>query len=93
MTAITNDSMLLWIDTVACTVIWVRLMLYQRNGAKHSWSYSFFAYLIILATGSVTIRAITGHYPNHDPSGTLLNVVLAIAFLRSKGNVAKILKE
>jgi len=81
-----NDYLLI-VDAVTCAVITVRMLLYRRNGARHRPVASFFAWLLIVASASVTIRVLTGDYIYANWSETLINAALCIAVIASRGNV------
>lgn len=84
------NTLLLIINSTACGLIALRLMFYTRNGAEHKPLISFMAYLIVVATGSVPIRALMGDYPVHDISEAVLNTVICIAVFAAHGNVSKL---
>ncbi|MCB5312096.1 phage holin family protein [Yersinia intermedia] len=84
------SNILLFINSLACGLIAIRLIFYSRNGSVHKPLISLMAYLIIVATGSVPIRAALGDYPVHDISETVLNTVLCIAVFAVRGNLAQL---
>ncbi|CNG43469.1 TPA: phage holin family protein [Yersinia enterocolitica] len=84
------NTLLLIINSMSCGLIALRLMFYTSNGAVHKPLVSFIAYLIVVATGSVPIRALMGDYPVHDISETVLNTVLCIAVFAVRGNLAQL---
>ncbi|PVZ84851.1 phage holin family protein [Serratia sp. S1B] len=81
---------LLIINSIACGLLALRLMFYSREGSIHRPLVSIAAYLITVAAGSVPIRALTGSYPMHDISGTVINTVLCIAVFAVRGNLAQL---
>lgn len=82
------NHILLVINSIACGSLAIRLMLYTRCGSVHKPAISFAAYLIIVAAGSVPIRALMGSYPIHDISETVINTVLCVAVFAVRGNLA-----
>lgn len=80
------------INAVVCGLISLRLITFDKTGLNHRPFMSFIAYVIIVATGSVPIRMITGDPVQQDISQTLLNIIMCIALFAMKGNVATFLK-
>lgn len=83
---------LLFINFCACAVIAIRLLTYQRNGARYSKPAAVFAYLLIASSGTIAIRIAFGEYVNADPVEVFLNVVLCVATLTARGNVKAFFK-
>ncbi|PVZ79521.1 phage holin family protein [Serratia sp. S1B] len=84
------DSLLLIINSTACGLLALRLVLYSRSGSAHKPFISITAYLLIVAAGSVPIRALMGDYPAHDISETVINSILCIAVFMVRGNLAQL---
>ncbi|HHQ6537940.1 TPA: phage holin family protein [Serratia fonticola] len=80
----------LTVNAFACGATAFQLMAYRRNGATHRPVITFFAWLLIVACASVTIRTLTGDYHQANWSETLINVALCIAVIRARGNVMRI---
>lgn len=89
---VTHDPETL-INAAVCAVIAGRLLTFRRDGGAHVRWAAWLAYALILATGSVTIRIVMGTYEGTtDPAELLLNTVLCIMVLRTKGNVVQLFK-
>nr|WP_255519149.1 phage holin family protein [Serratia sp. ASV30] len=88
----TVNEYLLTINAIVCGATAFRLMAYRRNGATHRPMVTVFAWLLIVASASVTIRTLTGDYHVANWSETLINVALCIAVVRARGNVMRIVK-
>ncbi|CNE42961.1 phage holin family protein [Yersinia kristensenii] len=86
-----NDY-LLTLDAIACAVIAARLFAYRRHGATYRPIASIFAYGLMVASASVTIRVLTGDYHHADWSETLINISMAVAILAAGGNVMRFAK-
>lgn len=81
--------MLLYINALICAATCLRLISYQRGGATHKPVVAWLAYVLIVATGSVAIRAVLGTYSIPvDPSEVVINAVLCVASFCARGNVA-----
>ncbi|MFY2735927.1 phage holin family protein [Pseudocitrobacter faecalis] len=84
------NSLLQWTECVSCILIALRVLTYRRRpGARYRPFYSFLAWLIITAAGTVALRIIFGVYHRIDWAGTLLTVLFCISILLARGNVAK----
>jgi low temperature requirement protein LtrA len=84
------NAILLTVDAIICAVIVIRLTTYCRIKGRHSPLAAWFAYLVIVACGSVIIRILTGSYSHGNWSETLINLAMCILVLRSRGNIARI---
>ncbi len=86
------NEYLLIVNAITCAVMAGRMMLYSRKGAKHRPFASFCAWLLIVASASVTIRILTGDYRYANWSETLINLACCVAVLASRGNVMALAK-
>ncbi|MFQ0831240.1 phage holin family protein [Serratia fonticola] len=84
------EVLLAILNGVSCGFMSARMLVYRRNGAKFNRGASLLAYLLIVASGTVAIRIAFGEYKIVDPAETLLNLVLCVAVLRVRGNVAQL---
>ena len=80
------------LNAVICLGICVRLMFYQRNGAKHSSFYSVVAYALTVSSGAVCINILSKQYIPVDVWEVIINAALLIAVCAAKGNVARVMK-
>lgn len=86
------NEYLLTVNAIACGATAFRLMAYRRNGATHRPIVTFFAWLLIVACASVTIRILTGDYQSANWSETLINIGFCVAVWSSGGNVMRLAK-
>jgi hypothetical protein len=86
-----NDYLLI-VNAITCAVIAARMILYRRNGATHRPFASFCAWVLIVASASVTIRVLTGDYHYSNWSETLINMAFCVAVIASRGNVMALAK-
>ncbi len=86
------NEYLLIVNAITCAVIAARMMLYRRDGATHRPFASFCAWLLIVASASVTIRILTGDYHYANWSETLINLALCVAVIATRGNVMRLAK-
>ena len=85
-----NDPAAL-INAVVCTVIVVVLMFYQRGDSRHRPAISLLAYIIVLVYATVPFRYLFGLYQQSHWLVVLVNVLICVLILRSRGNVARLL--
>lgn len=83
---------LLWVNAIACAISAGMLGTFQRRGAKHKVIGGLMALVLIVACGSVTILIATGWYKTANPAETVINVMLCISLIYSRGNVMKIFR-
>ncbi|NYA15742.1 phage holin family protein [Serratia fonticola] len=89
---ITRDPETL-INAVICTLIFLRLFSFRRNGAKFVPWASVLAVILMIVSGSITIRIALGAYEGTtDPSELVLNTIICILVWRAKGNVVQLFK-
>ncbi|WP_114195491.1 phage holin family protein [Edaphovirga cremea] len=86
-----ENNVLLLIDAMACAVMAMQLMVFQRGSLTYRPLASCFAWALIVASVAVPIRILSGEYLNTDWSETFINVALCIAVVRAQGNVMKII--
>ena len=80
------------LNAVICLGICIRLMFYQRNGAKYSPFYSVVAYALTVSSGAVCINILSKQYIPVDVWEVIINAALLIAVFAAKGNVARVMK-
>ena len=80
------------LNAVICLGICIRLMFYQRNGAKYSPFYSVVAYTLTVSSGAVCISILSKQYIEVDVWEVVINASLLIAVYAAKGNVARVMK-
>lgn len=85
------------IAAALCGAICMRIMSYQREGARYRALVSLLAYILAMGTGcfalSVTVAAISGQYVNAvSPFLLVVLAVMLVLVYRAKGNVAQILR-
>lgn len=80
------------LNALACFISATMLGTYQRNGAKHRFSAGVMAFILIVACGSVTILIATGNYKYGYIPEAVINVMLCISLISSRGNVMKIFR-
>ncbi|WP_392411051.1 phage holin family protein [Edwardsiella piscicida] len=86
----TIDLFLLHINAAVCGVIAMRLLLFRRNGSQHKRLGAALAYILIVASASVTFRVLIGVYHAVDISETIINVFFMALVMRAKGNVMQL---
>lgn len=76
------------LNGAACAITCLSILMYRRKGARFRLGASAVAYVLALATGAVAIRTLYGTYGDPvDPSELLINGVLCVSMLASRGNV------
>lgn len=77
-------------NALICVVIVVVLMFYRKKGARHRPWISHLAYLAVLVYASVPIAYLCGLYAESHWLVALVNLIICIVVLRSRGNVARL---
>ena len=80
------------LNAVICLGICIRLMFYQRNGAKYSPFYSVVAYALTVSSGAASISILSKQYISVEVWEVIINAALLIAVFAAKGNVASVMK-
>ena len=80
------------LNAVICLGICIRLMFYQRNGAKYSPFYSVVAYTLTVSSGAACISILSKQYISVDVWEVIINAALLVAVFAAKGNVARVMK-
>lgn len=80
------------LNAVICLGICIRLMFYQRNGAKYSPFYAVVAYALTVSSWAVCISILSKQYISVDVWEVIINAALLIAVCAAKGNVAHVMK-
>jgi len=86
------ETFLLNVNAIICAITTARLLTFRRGKAKHNRLMGWLAWLLTVATASVTIRVLTGEYVYTDWSEVLINLLLCMAVCRARGNVGHLLK-
>ncbi|UCQ18723.1 phage holin family protein [Edwardsiella tarda] len=88
----TADLFLLHINAAVYAAIAMRLLLFSRNGSQHKLLGAVLAYILIVASASVTFRVLIGVYHSADISETIINVFFMVLVMRAKGNVMQLFR-
>lgn len=78
------------INAAICVVIVGVLMFYRKKGARHRPWISHLAYLAVLVYASIPFAYLCGIYAESHWMVALVNLVICVVVLRSRGNVAKL---
>lgn len=78
------------VNVIVCSLTALRLMFFVRENSRYKFSYSLLAYLLIVAMASNAIYLLTGEYASTNPSELIINLVICIHVLITKGNIAKL---
>mgnify|MGYP003425149888 CR=1 FL=1 len=85
-------SYLLFIHALVCSLIALRVALFQRHGKAHRPVIAFFAYLIVVAAGVVPICIVFGLYPQAYCATLILLGIFCITVFSMRGNIAYLLQ-
>jgi len=92
----TGHDLLLIANSIICGGIALRVMFFQRNGSRHRRWGGWIAYLLIVAAASIPLRTAYSymyHFPmTADLSEVVINAVMFVAVLKTRGNVVQIFK-
>jgi cell division protein FtsB len=84
--------LLINLNAAACAVIALRLLFFRKSG-EHRPGMAWLAYFLILASSWTSFRIWHGDYVVVDYGELSMNIVVCVAILRAKGNIAKIAGE
>lgn len=79
-----------YLNAGICAAIAIRLMLFRQGECQHKWSYSLLAYLLIVATGIITIQILMHQYTHVHFWEVVINSIVCISVFMAEGNVAKV---
>lgn len=84
--------LLAYLNALICAITCLRLLTFRRRDSEHRPLAAWLAYVLILATGSVTIRTVLGVYALPvDPGELAINAALCGGALAMRGSVAWLL--
>lgn len=85
----TIDWPYMWLQFNAVVGLVVALLIYfyERNGARHKPFISLLAWLAMIALISIPVRVWFGNYTVVDRSEVIVNVVLLVVMINSRGNI------
>lgn len=69
----------------------LRLICYQRQGARYRLGMSLLAYALIVCTGGYAIDVVINHAPA-SPWVAGISLILAVLVFRARGNVAAVVR-
>lgn len=76
----------------SCLFAVIRLVNYERNGAKYKFFPSLIAWVLIVMLGSIPLRILTNDYAHADPFEVGINITLCALIILSRGNVMQIFR-
>lgn len=85
-------SLLALAHAAVCAILCFSLINYQRDGARYRRWASILSYVMIVASGGVVIRVLTGSYAEIDLAEFVLNSALCAGVVAMRGNVSRLLK-
>lgn len=74
---------------IICALIALRLITYRRAGARYRPANSILAYVMIVAAGSVPLRAAMGMLPPPDLTAIVLSAAVLAAVVGAQGSVGR----
>lgn len=85
----TIDWANVWLQANAIIALLVVIVIasYQRSDSRHKPHYSFIAWLAMIALISIPIRIWIGNYCVVDRSEVIVNFILLLVMLNSRGNI------
>lgn len=78
------------LDSLICAAICLRMIFFRRAGAVFRPFASATAYLIIIASGAVPLRALMCDLPPPSMADIGLHLVLCVAIFAARGNVVEL---
>lgn len=80
------------LNALFCALIAARLLAFRRCGATFRPWASRLAYVLIVVTASVPIRAVFGLYSHADFSEVAINAILCISIFAVRGNIMELFR-
>ncbi|EOG7781586.1 phage holin family protein [Raoultella ornithinolytica] len=88
----TIHDALLAANAMMCAAIAIRVMTFQRNGARHRRWGNWVAYAVIVVHGWLAIKTVYGAHVSVEWYDIALRAFLLAAVLKTRGNVVQIFK-
>lgn len=79
-----------YLNASICAAIAIRLMLFRQGRCQHKWSYSILAYILIVATGIISIQILMHQYSHVHFWEVVINSIVCVSVYMAQGNVAKV---
>ncbi|UPY96276.1 phage holin family protein [Pectobacterium sp. 21LCBS03] len=86
-----HDALLI-ANALMCAAIALRVMTFQRNGARHRLWGNWVAYAVIVVTGWIAIKTLYGAHVSVEWYDIALRAFLLAAVIKTRGNVVQIFK-
>lgn len=80
------------INAGICLLLALCLLVFRRDGATHRPLVSLLAYLLIVSAGSVAVLTLFGLVEQAQLPQLFINLVLLLALLAQRGNVAEVFR-
>lgn len=81
--------MILSMNATICLAIAVRLFLFQRGQNNYKLVYALFAWGLVCSSAAVAILTFFNQIPQAHTAQTIMNLLIFICMLKTKGNVAQ----
>lgn len=86
------EKALIILNAVICSVIFVRVFSFRRNGRQHCAKGAWIAWLILSYSASVPVRAYFDPVYHADITSVISNLLICAAVLVYRGNVMSFFK-
>lgn len=80
-----------YLNAGICAAIAIRLMLFRQGECAHKWSYSILAYILIVASGIISIQILMHQYTHVYIWEVIMNSIICVGVFMARGNVAKLI--
>lgn len=81
--------MILLINTIICFAIAIYLFLFQRGQSSYKLVYGLLAWGLICSSASIAILIIFNKTQQAQTAQTIMNLLMFLCMLKTKGNVAQ----
>lgn len=88
----TYDKVLVLINVIICTVMFIRLFTFQRNGKSYCKTGSRLAWMMMFYASSIPVLAYFDSYYQTDLHNIFANSIICTALLKYRGNVTRLFK-
>jgi hypothetical protein len=85
--------MILFINASICLTIAIRLFLFQRDQHQYKLCYALLAWGLVCASSAVAILTLFNQMSQAQTAQTIMNLLVLICMLKTKGNVAQFICE
>ncbi|WGL97340.1 phage holin family protein [Arsenophonus sp. aPb] len=88
----TFDKVLVLINVIICSIMFIRLFTFRRNGKSYCKTGGRLAWLMMFYASSIPVLAYFDSSYQTDLQNIFANSIICIALLKYRGNVTRLFK-